>query len=58
MYIKIKGITYIYDLDIGFIMRQACYQDGMNCYNCLEGCDALDILEQLHKGQEETDEES
>ena len=52
MHIKIKGITYIYDLNIGFIMQQVCYQDGMNCYNCLEGCDTLDILEQLHKEQE------
>ena len=46
------------DLDIDFIMRQGCYQDGMNCYNCLEGCDTLDILEQLHKRQEKTNEES
>ena len=58
MHIKIKGITYIYDLDIDFIMRQVCYQNGMNCYNCLEGCDTLDILEQLHKEQEKTGEES
>ena len=55
MHIKIKGITYIYDLGIDFIMRQACYKDGLNCYNCLEECDTLDILEQLYKGQEETE---
>ena len=52
MNIKVDGITYTCDLDTGFIMQQVCYQDGLNCCNCLEECDALDVLEQLYEEQE------
>lgn len=52
MKIKVNGITYVCDLDIGFIMQQVCYQDSLNCGYCLEECDALNVLEQLYEEQD------
>lgn len=36
MLIKYEGYNLVVDPEIDFIMLYKCYENGCNCYNCIE----------------------
>lgn len=47
MLVKYEGYNLVVDPEIEFIMFRKCYENGCNCYNCIErftdGCVIDDI---------------